>query len=90
MSGVRSSTAWQRLRLTVIAEEPRCWLQLAGCTQISTTADHLLTVKARPDLALVRANVRGACSSCNNKRNSKTLEQVAAMRGQAAALAFFD
>lgn len=89
MAGVRSSSAWQRLRAQVIREEPTCWLQLAGCTQLSTTGDHLLTIKQRPDLALVRSNVRGACANCNNKRNAKTLEQIAAMRGQADALNFF-
>lgn len=89
MGDIRSSAAWQRLRAQVIAEEPYCWLQLAGCTRHSTTGDHLLTINERPDLALVRSNVRGACASCNNKRNRKTLAQVAAMRGQANALNFF-
>jgi 5-methylcytosine-specific restriction endonuclease McrA len=89
MTDPRSSYAWQQLSKQVVREEPYCWLKLAGCTGLSTTGDHILTVAERPDLALVRSNVRGACSSCNNKRNRKTIAQVAAMRGQAEALGFF-
>lgn len=65
---IRSTRAWQRLAAQVIKEEPICWLQLDGCTIRSTTGDHIITASARPDLALVRSNVRGACRHCNNKR----------------------
>lgn len=65
----RGSRAWRKLRAQVIAEEPLCWLQLPGCTRLSTTADHILTFKERPDLAMVRANLRGACAHCNYSRN---------------------
>lgn len=90
MAKVHGTRAWVTLRKQVVAEEPYCWLRLAGCTLLSQTADHLQTVKDRPDLALVRANLRGACTACNLKRGSKTLAQVAAMRGQAEALRFFE
>lgn len=89
----RDTWAWRKpggLRDTVVREEPRCWLQLPGCTGRSQTADHLITVKQRPDLGLIRANLRGACHSCNHRRNDKTLEQLAAMKETARALSFFD
>lgn len=65
---IRSTAAWQRLAKQVCAEEPLCWLRLSCCTVRSTTGDHVIPMSVRPDLALVRSNVRGACSPCNNKR----------------------
>lgn len=64
-----STRAWRKLRDQVVAEEPDCRLRLPGiCTGRSTTADHILTRKARPDLAMTRSNLRGACDECNRTR----------------------
>jgi len=70
----RQTWAWRRLKDQVVAEEPNCWLRLPVCTGLSQTADHLITVKERPDLALVRANLRGICHRCNMARKSRPLE----------------
>lgn len=67
----RSTRAWRKLKDQVVEEEPDCRLQLPGCTFVSTTADHILTVRDRPDLALVRSNLRGSCESCNRRRLAK-------------------
>lgn len=66
----RHTRAWRKLRDQVVREEPVCWLRLEGCTITSTTGDHIIPVADRPDLALVRTNVRGACAGCNERRNS--------------------
>lgn len=67
----RNSRAWRVLRDKVVAEEPDCRLRLPGvCTSRSTTADHIQTYRDRPDLAMVRANLRGACDPCNRTRGS--------------------
>lgn len=97
-SGQLSSGRWKKLRLQVIAEEPICRLRLAGCTLRSDTADHIITVKDRPDLRFVRSNLRGSCQSCNMARGSRPLSQVRAEQAlarpaskkPAAALEFFD
>jgi 5-methylcytosine-specific restriction endonuclease McrA len=87
----RSTRAWRRLVAQVIREEPRCWLQLDGCTHASTTGDHVIPVTERPDLALIRANVHGACASCNQKRGNLPITALAADRDtHAAALDIFD
>ena len=83
----RQSRAWRKLKDQVVREEPLCWLRLPGCTTFSTTADHVLTVKQRPDLAMVRANLHGACTPCNLKRNDKNVEDIAL--DDAEALEFF-
>ena len=70
----RSTWAWRRLRDQVVREEPRCWLRLDVCTGASQTADHLVPVIQRPDLALERRNLRGACHACNMKRKAKPLD----------------
>ena len=83
----RKTRQWLKLKAQVVREEPVCWLRLPGCTIASQTADHVLTVKERPDLGLVRANLRGACHHCNNARNDRP---PPAPRPQPAALAWFD
>lgn len=71
MADPRDTRAWRKLRDQVVAEEPACRLRLPGvCTGRSTTADHILTYRDRPDLALNRANLRGACDECNRTRGS--------------------
>lgn len=80
---IRSTRAWQLLAKKVITEEPICWLQLDGCTIRSTAGDHIIPASARPDLALVRTNVRGACSSCNNKRGNLPPDLARQMYGNA-------
>lgn len=73
----RSTRAWRRLRDQVIREEPICRLQFPGiCTRISTTGDHIIPVEVRPDLALVRSNVRGTCWPCNHARGSMPDELI--------------
>ena len=70
MGDPRKTRAWRKLRDRVVAEEPVCQLGLPGCTGASTTADHIVTVRDRPDLALVRSNLRGACQHCNKSRQA--------------------
>ena len=67
----RGTWAWKQLRLQVIREEPLCTLRLPGCTTYSDTADHIVAVVDRPDLALVRENCRGACAHCNYARGAR-------------------
>lgn len=84
----RETKRWRKLRDQVVREQPICKLQLPGCTQLSTTADHILTVKARPDLAFEPWNHQGSCASCNMRRGAKTMEQIRP-KESAKALDFF-
>lgn len=89
----RSTSAWRKLAKQVAREEPICWLGFEGCTVRSTTGDHVIPVVDRPDLALDRANVHGACSSCNYKRGNLPVEALRLSGDQAerpAALSVFD
>lgn len=71
----RSTQAWRRLAKQAAREEPVCWLQFPGvCTIASTTGDHVIAVTKRPDLALIRSNVRGACAACNTARRNTPVE----------------
>lgn len=76
----RNTAAWRRLRRLVLDEEPYCKLSLIGCTLVSTTADHIITVKERPDLALIRSNVQGACQGCNYRRNKRAIDEIDHLR----------
>jgi len=73
----RQTRAWRKLRDRVIGEEPTCRLGFPGiCTTVSTTADHIDPVTKRPDLALERSNVRGACAPCNDARRTVPNESL--------------
>lgn len=84
----RQTRAWKKLRDQVVVEEPLCWLGLPGCTRLSTTGDHVIPVTERPDLALVRDNVRGCCRSCNDKRGNLPVDAL--VLGTADALSIFE
>ena len=87
----RNTRAWRALVAIVVREEPTCWLRLEGCTIVSTTGDHVIPVTERPDLALVRANVHGACGSCNYKRGNLAVTDLAPTDAvRPAALSIFD
>jgi 5-methylcytosine-specific restriction endonuclease McrA len=63
------SAPWQHLRNAVLASATGCaW---CGSTTAPLTADHVLTVRDRPDLALDPANVVPACRSCQERRKHR-------------------
>lgn len=93
-----ASHKWRKLSRQVRQEEPRCWLRFTGCTTVSDTADHIITIDecertGRTELIYDRANVRGACHHCNSKRNSLSVQDIKHMVGAAdrtsKALDFF-
>lgn len=66
------SSAWRKLSARVIAEEPMC--RLCG-NAASREADHILTIRERPDLALERSNLRGACKPCHSRRTRQDMNR---------------
>jgi 5-methylcytosine-specific restriction endonuclease McrA len=72
-----SSYAWRQMRARVIREEPTCQLRFPGCTWRSAQVDHIVSANDRPDLFLVRSNLRGVCRQCHYKRSA---EQARAKR----------
>lgn len=91
MGDPRRTRAWRELRDRVVREEPICWLRLPGiCTYWSTTGDHVEPVGKRPDLALVRSNVHGACLECNNKRGDLPISALVRGGNRPDALGIFD
>jgi 5-methylcytosine-specific restriction endonuclease McrA len=91
--GQLTSGRWRKIRDRVVSEEPLCRLRLDCCTIRSTTADHIIPVRYRPDLKYDRRNLRGACGPCNMRRGVRALSAVRAEqrrpRKPAAALEFF-
>lgn len=66
-----------------------CWLRLPGCTLKSTTADHVIPWIQAPHLAMVRANLHGACFHCNSSRGSKPISAMSTS-ATSPSLAFFN
>lgn len=90
MTDPRRTRAWRKLRDQVVREEPVCRLQFPGiCTGVSTTGDHIIAVEERPDLALVRSNVRGVCWPCNKRRGSMPDALLRLDRAEPDALKIF-
>jgi 5-methylcytosine-specific restriction endonuclease McrA len=59
------SAEWRRLADAVVAASDRChWCGSPG----PLTADHIVKVRDRPDLALEEGNCVAACRSCQNRR----------------------
>jgi 5-methylcytosine-specific restriction endonuclease McrA len=77
---LRRTHAWKLLAKQVVREEPVCWLRLPGCTMVSTSADHVISIVSQPSLALVRSNCRGACRSCNYRRRDTPVNQLGQLR----------
>lgn len=67
-----STRAWRVLRARVLREEPICRIRGPKCTHLSTTVDHVQPRSLRPDLTMVRSNLRGACAPCNYGRGNGT------------------
>jgi 5-methylcytosine-specific restriction protein A len=58
---------WKRLSAQVRAENPTC----AACGAPSEQADHLISVRQRPDLALDPSNIQALCRRCHSARTSR-------------------
>ena len=87
--GAINTRAWRVLRDQVVEEEPLCRLAFAGmCTGQSETADHIVPRSERPELTLVRGNLRGACRACNQARNN-TPDTALRLDNDGGALGFF-
>ena len=78
--------AWRKLRAQVLNEEPMCRIKLSGCTGVAKVVDHILPVRTHPHLEYERANLQGACASCNMAKGAGYVPP--APRPQ--ALRFFD
>ena len=59
------SARWRALRKQVLAEEPTCRFCPPEHPRLSTTGHHVEPLDRRPDLALVRENIRGICTECH-------------------------
>lgn len=64
----RGTRAWRILRAQVLAASDRCYL----CGRLgANTADHVIPVSERPDLALDPGNVAPAHSKCNSRKGGR-------------------
>lgn len=71
------TAAWRRLREVVLAEESFCGFcgmrvnkALPGTHDEGPQVGHIISVSERPDLELVRSNVRLEHKRCNLRRGS--------------------
>lgn len=79
--GGSRAAAWSRAVLERYGRA--CHLNLAGCTVIATTGDHVIPRADRPDLQYVVSNGRPACLHCNQKRGRKPAPKPARVDARA-------
>ncbi|PWR24399.1 endonuclease [Zavarzinia aquatilis] len=60
---------WQRVRAAFLAAHPVCCV--AGCGKPATDADHIQSVRDRPDLRLAPSNLRPMCHAHHSQRTSR-------------------
>lgn len=65
------SAAWKAKRMQALQRDGyrcvHCGTSIAGFKK--SRVDHIIEVKARPDLALVLSNLRCLCAACDNRRH---------------------
>lgn len=61
------TNTWRELSRATLAANPVC----VDCGGPATQADHLLSARLRPDLALEPSNVVSRCRRCHSARTSK-------------------
>jgi 5-methylcytosine-specific restriction endonuclease McrA len=67
---------WLRLSRMCLAEEPYCrYCAREGRTVAAQVSDHIIPIRIRPELRLVRANIQSLCKPCHD--GPKRLEEIA-------------
>jgi 5-methylcytosine-specific restriction protein A len=73
---------WQRLRLVVLAEEPLCRFCYAeGRLTPATDVDHIEPLRTRPDLRLLRSNLRSLCHPCHARHTASQQQRCSSPHG---------
>lgn len=77
-----SLPAWRALRAKALRRDGwRCTICRADVRKLGTSrVDHVLSRRARPDLALALANLRTLCAACDNRQSQEKLEHRDAPR----------
>ncbi len=60
------SAPWKKLARAVVEAANRC--AYCGASDVPLTADHVLTLRRRPDLRLEPSNLVAACRSCQLRK----------------------
>lgn len=57
---------WWRLRATIMREKPPC-----RCGAPAEVLDHIIPIRQRPDLRLVRTNLQPLCRQCHATKTNR-------------------
>lgn len=65
--------AWQKMRASVLSKKPLCVeCERTGIVKVATLVDHIIPYRKRPDLGLIRDNLRPLCHRCHGMIGRRT------------------
>lgn len=63
---------WLRLSRMCLIEEPLCrYCCEEGRLTVAQVSDHIIPLRVRPDLRLVRENIQSLCTACHSGRKQR-------------------
>lgn len=68
---------WLRLSRMCLTEEPYCrYCARLGRTVVAEVSDHIIPIRIRPDLRLVRANIQSLCKRCHDSTKQQEEKEL--------------
>lgn len=65
-------SVWEKLRTSIIQTKPLCRICLANGFVVSATeVDHIIPIKVKPNLRLVKSNLQSLCHSCHMQKTEE-------------------
>lgn len=74
---------WLRLSRLCLAEEPYCrYCARNGRVTLAEVSDHIIPIRIRPDLRLVRDNIQSLCKLCHDSVKAREENELYGVAGQ--------
>lgn len=74
---------WLRLSRLCLAEEPYCrYCAKLGRVKLASVSDHIIPIRIRPDLRLVRENIQSLCKLCHDSTKAREENELYGVAGQ--------
>lgn len=74
---------WLRLSRLCLTDEPYCrYCAREGRVTLAQVSDHIIPIRIRPDLRLVRENIQSLCKLCHDSVKAREENEMYGVAGQ--------